>query len=76
VLVRALYHIAVQHNFDVKLVHVPGVENVEADLLSRGLLARFKSLYGNCYHKLPPATSRDFVSQMFTGNLMDRSGSE
>ena len=44
-LVRALFDSAVLFNFDLKLVHIPGVDNVAADLLSRGKLDKFHSLF-------------------------------
>jgi hypothetical protein len=44
-LVRALISVAVSNNFDLKLVHVPGVENVAADLLSRGKMDLFHSMF-------------------------------
>jgi hypothetical protein len=40
-LIRTLLLIASTHNFNMNLVHIPGVENVCADLLSRGQVQRF-----------------------------------
>ena len=40
-LVRSLFFIAVNINFDIRLKHVAGVENIVADLLSRGRLDAF-----------------------------------
>jgi hypothetical protein len=42
--VRLLFATAVRHNFDVRLKHVPGTSNIEADLLSRLELTRFQRL--------------------------------
>ena len=44
-LVQSLFSVAVDYNFDVRLRHVPGVKNVAADLLSRGELEKFKTIY-------------------------------
>ena len=71
-LVRALYHIAVSYNFDVKLIHVPGVDNIEADLLSRDLIMRFKSLFGAQYAAAPTPTSHGFLSPNFACTLEER----
>jgi hypothetical protein len=71
ILVRALYHIAVSYNFDVKLVHVPGVDNFEADLLSRGSVARFLHLFGESYEDTPTPTSRGFLSPSFACTLAE-----
>jgi hypothetical protein len=46
-LVRQLFHLAVHYNFDIKLVHIPGVDNVAADMLSRGHLDLFNSTFVN-----------------------------
>jgi hypothetical protein len=35
-LIRSLHFIAAQHQFEFRLQHIPGVRNVNADLLSRG----------------------------------------
>ena len=43
-LVRLLFATAVRHNFDVRLKHVPGTSNIEADLLSRLDVTRFLEL--------------------------------
>jgi hypothetical protein len=67
-----LYHIAVSFNFDVKLVHVPGVDNIAADLLSRGLLARFKNMFGESYLDTPTPTSRGFLYPKFACTLEER----
>ena len=71
-LVRALYHIAVSYNFDVKLVHVPGVDNIEADLLSRDFITRFKHEFGVRYVAAPTPTSRGFMSTDFACTLAER----
>jgi hypothetical protein len=44
-LVRELIGVAVYNNFDLKLIHVPGIDNVAADLLSRGKLDLFHSMF-------------------------------
>ena len=43
-LIRQLYHLCVQYNFECTLQHVPGVLNVSADALSRGMMAKFHSV--------------------------------
>jgi hypothetical protein len=40
-LIRTLLFIAATHNFNMNIVHIPGVENVGADLLSRGQVELF-----------------------------------
>jgi hypothetical protein len=40
-LVRQLFNIAVHYDFDIRLKHVPGVNNVAADLLSRLEIEKF-----------------------------------
>jgi hypothetical protein len=47
-LVRSLFDTVVQHNFDLKLVHIPGVDNIAADMLSRGHIDLYKSTFVNC----------------------------
>ena len=46
-LVRLLFDVAVSNNFDLKLIHVPGVENVAADMLSRGRVKDYLALFTN-----------------------------
>ena len=43
-LLRAVYLICAEHSFVVTVSHIPGVRNVIADCLSRGLLLRFRAL--------------------------------
>lgn len=43
-LVRALFFIAAQHNFNVIIRHIPGIDNSIADSLSRLQISRFRSL--------------------------------
>ena len=43
-LIRALFLIAARHQFEFKLVHLPGVCNPAADALSRGDQERFHAL--------------------------------
>ena len=47
VLIRALYFIASKANFECRLLHVPGVLNVAADLLSRDEHLKFGELFPN-----------------------------
>ena len=44
-LIRKLFFIAATHDFDVRLSHIPGVDNVGPDLLSRLRLADFRKQY-------------------------------
>jgi hypothetical protein len=48
-LVRELYHVAVTYNFDIRLEHVPGINNTAADLLSRLQLGQFHAMFANEY---------------------------
>jgi hypothetical protein len=52
-LVRALFDVCVFHDFDVRLRHVPGVENVAADRLSRMDYRSFEELFAGRYDDLP-----------------------
>ena len=40
-LLRALYALAAQHNFNIRAIHRAGVDNIVADFLSRPLLHKF-----------------------------------
>ena len=40
-LIRTLLFLAATHNFNMNITHIPGVDNVFADLLSRGQVQRF-----------------------------------
>ena len=40
-LIRTLLFLAATHNFNMNMIHIPGVDNVFADLLSRGQVQRF-----------------------------------
>jgi hypothetical protein len=59
-LVRSLFFLAVRYNFDIRLRHVPGVDNTAADLLSRNRLNEFLSTFGETYVKTPTPGSREF----------------
>jgi hypothetical protein len=59
-LVRSLFYIAVKFNFDIKLVHVPGIDNRAADMLSRDSVNNFLSEFGDSYVNEPTPASRDF----------------
>jgi hypothetical protein len=37
-LIRTLLFSASLYSFDIQIIHIPGVENIHADLLSRGLI--------------------------------------
>jgi hypothetical protein len=52
-LVRALFDVCVFHDFDVRLRHVPGVDNIAADRLSRLDYRSFGALFEGCYEDLP-----------------------
>jgi hypothetical protein len=43
-ILRSLFYICASNDFDVAAQHVPGVENVYADLLSRGAVSRFREV--------------------------------
>ena len=43
VLIRTLFYIACQNNFEVRLEHVPGVDNIGPDRLSRLDMTAFRS---------------------------------
>ena len=45
ILIRALHHIAVIYNFQLKLIHIAGVLNIGPDLLSRLKIKEFKNLH-------------------------------
>jgi hypothetical protein len=51
-LVRDLFHVAVYHNFDIRLIHVPGVDNTAADLLSRLEEDKFRFMFAGQYDQL------------------------
>jgi hypothetical protein len=40
-LIRTLLFIAATHDFNMNIIHIPGVKNVYADMLSRGQVERF-----------------------------------
>jgi hypothetical protein len=46
-LIRTLTYIAAWHEFEYKLIHIPGITNDSADALSRGDQDRFRSLNPN-----------------------------
>ena len=43
-LIRSLYHIASSYNFNIIIVHIPGVDNSIANSLSRLQMERFRRL--------------------------------
>jgi hypothetical protein len=45
-LIRTLLFLASIHSFELKLVHIAGIDNCYADLLSRGQVADFLALPG------------------------------
>ena len=51
-LLRELHGLSVQFGFELRAVHVPGVENVLADALSRGNHAEFLALTPFPLHEL------------------------
>ena len=59
-LVRSLYYLAVRFNFDIKLRHVPGLDNKAADWLSRDAVSDFLEHYGDSYVRERSLVSRDF----------------
>ena len=44
-LIQTLFFIACKWNFECKLIHVPGIDNTQADMLSRGLIKTFQERY-------------------------------
>ena len=54
-LIRDLYFVAAKGNFDVRLQHVPGVLNIAADLLSRGRINRYLTLFPEANRTPTPA---------------------
>ena len=52
-LVRALFDVCVYHDFEVRLRHVPGVDNVAADRLSRLDYESFRQLFAGQYDDRP-----------------------
>jgi hypothetical protein len=40
-LIRQLFYLAARYQFDLRLIHVPGKDNVAADLLSRLRVSEF-----------------------------------
>lgn len=56
VLVRLLYHITVEYNFDCRLSYINTVDNNAADALSRGDIQRFRSVLPHA--KLHPCELR------------------
>ena len=53
-LLRTLLFLAASHDFNMNILHIPGVDNVGADLLSRGQVQRFLELPGQ--HDPSPTT--------------------
>ena len=56
-LIRKSLHIAALNNFTVLTIHIPGINNSIADALSRGQLARFRSLAPAADRSPPPSPS-------------------
>jgi hypothetical protein len=52
-LIRTLSFLAATHEFNYKLVHIKGVVNVAADLLSRDQISEFKQQFGQRYNQYP-----------------------
>ena len=52
-LVRILFFVCVRYNFDIRLVHVPGKENIAADRLSRLDEAAFFREFPTQYNRQP-----------------------
>jgi hypothetical protein len=63
-LVCTLYFITVCFNFDIKLVHVPGIDNTEAFLLSLDQIQCFRLVYGVSYSGAPTPASHYFVVKL------------
>jgi hypothetical protein len=59
-LVRVLYYICVQYNFDMRVVHIPGVYNVAADNLSRLNFDAFFAQQPSQYDDHPTPNRRSF----------------
>jgi hypothetical protein len=59
-LVRVLFNICVNFNFDMRLEFIPGVENVAADHLSRLNYAAFFEERSVCYDATPTKIRRGF----------------
>ena len=57
-LVRDLIGVAVSNNFDLKLIHIPGIDNVAADLLSRGKLNLFHTMFSSKRTSADPQSSQ------------------
>ena len=60
-LLRTLLFLAAKHDFNMNIVHIPGVVNVGADLLSRGQITRFLDLPG--LHDPSPTTPLPLPTQ-------------
>ena len=60
-LIRILTWLAIEYQFDFRLIHIAGVTNVAPDLLSRGELEKFLSL---CRQRHPAFSH--FAPSMYT----------
>jgi hypothetical protein len=52
---RSLHHVAALYSFEFRVSHIAGVDNVDADLLSRNCISQFQARHGN--RAAPQATS-------------------
>lgn len=62
-LIRTLLFLAATHDFNLNLSHVAGVQNVSADLLSRGQVQRFLESPG--VHDPSPTTPLPLPTQVW-----------
>ena len=56
-LVRILVRFCMAHNLKITMRHVPGVENIKADLLSRLQVERFQQMFGTTMDATPTDTT-------------------
>jgi hypothetical protein len=47
-LVRELYYIAANNSFEIRMIHVPGAVNIEADMISRDRVEAFRAYRPDC----------------------------
>jgi hypothetical protein len=60
-LLRALFYVCAEGNFDVTAQHIPGAKNILADLLSRNRVSEFKATALNAASKPDPISKVHFV---------------